>query len=174
MRSDEPIDLEPEMDGQGSEVWSRRSPSWDEVNHMLGVAERGGKGMVDVGTVIGDAVETKTGTLVIPVSTVSFGFAAGGTEFGRADARREEAADHPFGGGSGAGVSVRPVGFLVVHQDQVRMLPVDENAALERMVDLAPEILDRVRAMWNDRKAARNGASSGMAETLERAGVVTP
>jgi sporulation protein YtfJ len=135
------------------------------------------KGMVDVGTVVGEAVETKTGTLVIPVSSVSFGFAAGGTEFGRGDARREEAVAHPFGGGSGAGVSVRPVGFLVIHQDQVRMLPVDENAALERMVDLAPEILERIRAMWSDRRSRRNGTAAGEdvgGEVFQRSRVVTP
>lgn len=142
------------------------------IQGLMRTAMEAIKGMVDVGTVIGDAVETKTGTLVIPVSSVSFGFAAGGSEFGRPDARREEASSHPFGGGSGAGVSVRPVGFLVVHNDQVRMLPVDENAALERIVDLAPEILDRVRAMWTDRKAGRNGTKPDMAESLERAGVV--
>jgi sporulation protein YtfJ len=144
------------------------------IQGLMQTAMEAIKGMVDVGTVIGDAVETKAGTLVIPVSSVSFGFAAGGTEFGRAEARRDEGAAHPFGGGSGAGVSVRPVGFLVVHQDQVRMLPVDENAALERMVDLAPEILERIRAMWSDRRSARNGSRPDMAETLERAGVVTP
>jgi sporulation protein YtfJ len=144
------------------------------IQGLMQTAMEAIKGMVDVGTVIGEAVETKTGTLVIPVSTVSFGFAAGGTEFGRAEARQPEGASHPFGGGSGAGVSVRPVGFLVIHQDQVRMLPVDESAALERMVDLAPEILERIRAMWSDRKATRNGTKADMTETLERAGVVTP
>ncbi len=147
------------------------------IQGLMQTAMEAIKGMVDVGTVIGDAVETKSGTLVIPVSSVSFGFAAGGTEFGRADARREDAPGHPFGGGSGAGVSVRPVGFLVVHQDQVRMLPVDENAALERMVDLAPEILERIRAMWSDRKSGRNGTASqpDLSEgVVERQRVVTP
>ena len=68
MRSDEPIDLEPEMDGQGSEVWSRRSPSWDEVNHMLGVAERGGKGMVDVGVTPGGALQLYSAGITRPLS----------------------------------------------------------------------------------------------------------
>ncbi len=147
------------------------------IQGLMQTAMEAIKGMVDVGTVIGDAVETKNGTLVIPVSSVSFGFAAGGTEFGRTEAKREEAVAHPFGGGSGAGVSVRPVGFLVVHQDQVRMLPVDENAALERMVDLAPEILERIRAMWSDRRSARNNGTAGqpdIAESIDRPRVVTP
>ena len=100
------------------------------------------EGMIDVNTVVGDAVETKDGTVIVPVSQVSFGFAAGGGEYGTA--RRAPEGALPFGGGSGAGVSVRPVGFLVVHQGSVRLLPVDQRASLERLFDLAPEMLDRL------------------------------
>lgn len=142
------------------------------IQGLMQTAMESIKGMVDVGTVVGQAVETQEGTLVIPVSSVSFGFAAGGTEFGHARARDEQAA-HPFGGGSGAGVSVRPVGFLVVHKDQVRMLPVDEGAAVERLIDAAPEVLDRLRALWAERTLhAKNGAAGqDAAGTPERAGV---
>lgn len=97
--------------------------------------------MVDVNTVVGDAVETKGGAVIVPVSQVSFGFAAGGGEYG---SERQAGAPLPFGGGSGAGVSVRPVGFLVVQQGSVRLLPVDQRAAVERLLDVAPELLDRL------------------------------
>lgn len=114
------------------------------------------KGMVDVNTVVGDAVETQDGTVIIPVSRVSFGFAAGGGEYpSRAERRRGEAEDErewPFGGGSGAGVTVQPVGFLVVTRENIRLLPVDERATVERLIDVAPEILERVRRLWG-----RNG-----------------
>jgi sporulation protein YtfJ len=144
------------------------------IQGLMKTAMESLKSMVDVGTVVGQAVETKDGTLVIPVSAVSFGFAAGGSEFG-APRRSEEGASHPFGGGSGAGVSVRPVGFLVVHRDQVRMLPVDEGAAIERLIDAAPDVLDRLRALWNDRLARNDGhAAREAAETLERAGLSIP
>jgi len=103
------------------------------------------KSMVDVNTVIGDPVETPDGTVIVPVSRVTFGFAAGGSEF--VPAREQEPGhDHPFGGGSGAGVSVSPVGFLVVGKDQVRMLPVDGGQPVHRLIDLAPQIIDKLRA----------------------------
>ena len=113
------------------------------------------RSMVDVNTVVGDAVETKDGTVIVPVAQVSLGFAAGGGEYGDAAGRR---ADDllPFGGGSGAGVSVRPVGFLVVHQGSVRLLPVDQRASLERLLDLAPEVLDRLLAAW---RPSTNGSA---------------
>lgn len=104
------------------------------------------KDMVDVNTVIGDPVETQEGTVIVPVSRVAFGFAAGGSEFQPAPtAAAEPAEGHPFGGGSGAGVSVQPVGFLVVSRDQIRMLPVDGGQPINRIIDMAPQILEKIR-----------------------------
>ncbi len=103
------------------------------------------KSMVDVNTVIGDPVETQDGTVIVPVSRVAFGFAAGGSEFAPAH-EQEPGHDHPFGGGSGAGVSVSPVGFLVVAKDQVRMLPVDGGQPVHRIIDLAPQLIDKLKA----------------------------
>ncbi len=113
------------------------------IESLMKTAMQSLEGMVDVNTVVGDAVETKNGTVIIPVSQVSLGFAAGGTEFA-AGAPQSEHGSLPFGGGSGAGVSVKPVAFLVVHTSGVRLLPVDQRGSLDRLVDLAPELLDRV------------------------------
>jgi sporulation protein YtfJ len=125
------------------------------IQGLMKTAMESIKGMVDVTTVVGEAVETKDGTVIVPVSAVSFGFAAGGAEYGRAEGKRtgDEAASLPFGGGSGAGVSVRPVGFLVVSRQSVRLLPVDERAVLERLVDLAPEVLERLQRLWSTRRS---------------------
>jgi sporulation protein YtfJ len=105
--------------------------------------------MVDVNTVVGDAVETKNGTVIVPVSRVSAGFAAGGAQYegvrGAVDA--EGRASLPFGGGSGAGVTVQPVGFLVVAHDSIRFLPVDDRAVFDRMLDVAPAFLDQLAAL---------------------------
>lgn len=107
------------------------------------------KDMVDVNTVIGDPVETQEGTVIVPVSRVAFGYAAGGSDF-EAIPRPEGPAAHPFGGGSGAGVSVQPVGFLVVGRDQIRMLPVDGGQPINRIIDMAPQIMEKIKgAMGN-------------------------
>ena len=114
------------------------------IQGLMKTAMESIKGMVDVNTVVGDPVETQDGTLVIPVSRVAFGFAAGGGEYGAEDPEKA-AQGFPFGGGSGAGVSVQPMGFLVVGQNQVRMLPVDGGQPIERIIDLAPQIIDKLR-----------------------------
>jgi sporulation protein YtfJ len=98
------------------------------------------KQMVSVNAVIGEAVEAPNGTVIIPVSRVSCGFVAGGAEYEFKEANRHS----PFGGGSGAGVSVVPIGFLVVGA-QVRFLPVETNAVIDRLLELTPDIIDKIR-----------------------------
>ncbi|HHX75292.1 MAG TPA: sporulation protein YtfJ, partial [Firmicutes bacterium] len=114
------------------------------IQGLMKTAMENIKEMVDVNTIIGDPVETHDGTTIIPISRVSFGFAAGGSEFEssqedekKAKKDNAEQAFMPFGGGSGGGVSVQPVAFLVVtNSGQVRMLPVDRNAVFDRIMDL--------------------------------------
>lgn len=106
------------------------------------------KDMIDVNTVIGKAIETKDGTCIIPVSRLSFGFASGGSEYLRE--HQNTSAVFPFGGGSGAGVSVKPVAFLVVKPDGVRMIPADQNTTCDRIVDTVPQVLDIIKSFAND------------------------
>ncbi|MDI6906318.1 MAG: GerW family sporulation protein [Thermoanaerobacterales bacterium] len=112
------------------------------IQGLMQTAMESIKQMVDVNTVVGDPVETPDGIIIIPISKVAVGFAAGGGEF--EIARDDGASTYPFGGGSGAGVSVQPMGFLVVGQGQVRLLPVDANGIADRLIDLAPAVLERL------------------------------
>ena len=107
------------------------------------------KDMVDVNTVIGEPIPTGTGATVIPVSKVTFGFVAGGGEY---DAPDPPAGDTPFAGGSGAGVSVQPVSFLVVNGDGVRVLPAQHLTPWERAVNCAPQLMEDIRALIASRR----------------------
>ena len=103
--------------------------------------------MVEVNTIIGDAVETKDGTVIIPVSRMCCGFASGGTHFtlSKEQADTETEKQPPFGGGAGAGVSVQPVGFLLVGANDIRFQVVDHRAVYDRLIDEIPKILDKVK-----------------------------
>ena len=103
------------------------------------------KAMVDVNTILGVPVQAPDGTVIIPVSRVSFGFVAGGSEF-EGDGAGAGRPAFPFGGATGAGVSLSPVAFLVVHQGQVRLLPVSERALYDRLLDLVPWLAQRMGA----------------------------
>ncbi len=129
-----------------------------EVNHpiegLMETAMESLKAMVDVNTILGDPVETPDGTVIIPVSRVSFGFAAGGTEF---DTQKEDSGtgELPFGGGSGGGVSLNPVAFLVVGSNQVRLLPVDSTAIYDRIVDMVPQLVDQLQEVFKPKSTNR-------------------
>ncbi|MGC7847160.1 GerW family sporulation protein [Desulforudis sp. 1088] len=126
------------------------------IQGLMQTAMESIKEMVDVNTVIGDPVETPDGTIIIPISRVALGFAAGGSEFDMTKQSEQkdqkEQAQFPFGGGSGAGVSVSPVGFLVVGQGQVRLLPIDSNVIADRLIDLAPHVLERLDKYFKKRE----------------------
>lgn len=104
------------------------------------------KDMVDVNTVIGEPIDARDGSTIIPLSRVSFGFVAGGGEY---DTQRTVNPDQmPFAGGSGAGVSLQPVGFLVVGADGVKVLPAQHITAWERALNCAPQLLEDVKALF--------------------------
>lgn len=105
------------------------------------------KEMIDVNTIVGDPVETIDGTIIIPVSKVTVGFGSGGTEMCEGASREKaelQGTAYPFGGGSGAGMAVSPVSFLVVTKDQVRMLPASQVNTAERLIDNIPEVLNKI------------------------------
>lgn len=116
--------------------------------------------MVDVNTVIGDVVETKDGSCIIPISKVSFGFASGGSEFGEANTKVNSNSGYPFGGGSGAGVSVKPVAFLVVKDNAVRLMPVEQDNTYDRIVDTVPQIIDMVKDLFKKSGGCNEQSSS--------------
>ena len=112
--------------------------------------------MVDVNTVVGSPVNGTSGTTIIPISKVSFGFIAGGGEYQaeKHGSRSVPAETFPFAGGTGAGVSVQPVGFLVVADGMVKVLPAQTNGAMERMVELLPQLVEEFAP--NGEKSAKN------------------
>lgn len=135
------------------------------IEGLMKTAMESIKEMVDVNTVIGEPVETPDGNIIIPISRVTCGFGAGGGEFeigGQSEEDKEGESSLPaFGGGSGAGMSVKPVGFLVAGNGQVRMLPVDGNALYDRMLEMAPQLINQVQGIFERRAAGKQENNKG-------------
>ncbi|WP_088833470.1 GerW family sporulation protein [Paenibacillus tyrfis] len=147
------------------------------IEGLMKVAMENIKEMVDVNTIVGDPVETPDGSVIMPISKVGFGFAAGGSEFvsdessvagiSRNDAHNANVV-LPFGGGSGGGVSITPIAFLVVGKHGVKVVPLDNQThLLERLIDSAPHVVDRIQTM------IKNGAKSGAGAMTEGNGAAT-
>lgn len=113
--------------------------------------------MIDVNTIIGEPIETSNNVIIIPISKVGFGFAAGGSEFKGetideyTKKDKEEAIQYrlPFGGGSGAGVSISPVAFLIVQQNSVKLLPVEHGSCVDRLLDYVPDLMEKLNSYLN-------------------------
>ena len=105
--------------------------------------------MVDVNSVIGNPITTPDGVTIIPVSKVSVGFGGGGSDY----TKNNEA----FGGGAGGGVKVTPICFLIVKDGAVRMMPVASapNTTSERIVEMVPDLLDKVSAFLDKKNAEK-------------------
>ena len=102
--------------------------------------------MVDSSAIVGEPITTPDGVTLIPVSRISFGFGSGGGTYGQANGR--------FGGGGGAGAKIDPVAFLVIKDGQTRMMPVavPAVATVDRVLELTPQIIDRVEDFFNKKK----------------------
>ncbi|WML59467.1 GerW family sporulation protein [Neobacillus sp. PS2-9] len=130
------------------------------IQGLMTTAMESLKEMIDVNTIIGDPVETPDGSVILTVSKVGFGFAAGGSEF-KLDSGQSQAQSQgqgqsqgqpklPFGGGSGGGVSITPIAFLIVNSNGVKMLHLDESTHLyEKILELAPQAVDKIQQMFS-------------------------
>ena len=108
--------------------------------------------MVDVNTIVGSPITTVDGITLIPVSKVSFGFAAGGSDFQTKNSK--DGQPNPFGGGSGAGVKIEPVSFLVIRDGSIRMIGANaqEQNSVEKFIDAMPDIIDKVKEVLPKKK----------------------
>ena len=107
------------------------------------------KEMVDVNTIVGDPMTTPDGTTIIPISKVSFGFASGGADI----ASKNQTNSQPFAGGSGAGITITPIAFMVVSGADIRLIHVANNVTtVDKVVEMVPEIIDKAKAMFSKDK----------------------
>lgn len=104
--------------------------------------------LIDSNSVIGKEVITPDGTVILPVSRVSFGFGTGG---GDLPATQKEL----FGGGTGGGVSITPLAFLIVKNGDVKLLQLQSYSnTADRVVGMVPEVVDKVSGLINSKKTA--------------------
>lgn len=116
-------------------------PSERPIERVMNNAFARMKGLIGADTVVGNPVTTADGTSIVPISRVTMGFLTGGGEYSDLSRERDE---FPFAGGSGAGVSVSPVCFLVSDGKSVRLVPVDEKNAYDKLVDSVTSLVEAI------------------------------
>ncbi len=124
-------------------------PLPDMMNGTIGKI----RDMIGANAIVGDPITTPDQVTILPISKVSFGFAGGGSEFTPKRASSEEL---PFGGGTGVGVNITPIAFLICKGESVRLLPISTPAVttVDRIVEQAPELIDKLMEFLGDKKKA--------------------
>ena len=119
-----------------------------QVNELLGISMEQIKEMADVNSIIGEPIKLDDGTTIIPISKVSYGFASGGSDL------PSKYDKNLFGGGAGAGVSIKPEGFLVISATGVpRMVQIQAATdPLSIAIDKAPGVIDMISGFINKKK----------------------
>ncbi|PLS06664.1 GerW family sporulation protein [Neobacillus cucumis] len=147
------------------------------IQGLMTTAMESLKEMIDVNTIIGDPVETPDGSVILTVSKVGFGFAAGGSEFkldsssgsSKSDGQGQGQSKHPFGGGSGGGVSITPIAFLIVNSHGVKMLHLDESTHLyEKILEMAPQAVDKIQQMFSKKDEVKQQQSNKQEQSQQQ------
>ncbi len=123
------------------------------VTELLDSSMKNLKQLVDVDTIIGDPIKPSEDVTIIPVSKVSFGFASGGSDF------PSKARQDMFGGGSGGGVTIQPIAFLVITADGVKLLNVAGASGADKFVEMIPEVINKVSGVIKKNKENKNTES---------------
>lgn len=126
------------------------------IEGMMDVTMEKIRQMVDVNTIVSNPITTPDGTVIIPISKISYGFASGGSDFAAKSSPNKDL----FGGGSGAGVSITPVAFIAVCNGEVSLLNINttNSGAAAQAINMAPDLIDKVAGFFkkDKKKAAVN------------------
>jgi sporulation protein YtfJ len=121
----------------------------EKVENLLGITAEKIKGLVDIDSVVGSEIRVGENIIIIPISKISYGFASGGTDF----ATKNSGDKDLFGGGTGSGVTIAPVGFLTVNCGVVSFLQVESfSGALDRLIAMSPDIVNKIYSIFKNRR----------------------
>ena len=133
-----------------------------KIEGIMGTAMEKIKEMVDVNTVIGEPITSADGTVIIPVSKVTYGFASGGSDFPNKKSESNEC----FGGGGGAGITIVPIAFLSIANGDVKLLQVEPfNNSTDRIIGMLPELIDKISQTFKKDKKKKTSSASFTKET---------
>ena len=137
------------------------------IQGLMYTAMQSIKEIVDVNTIVGEAVQTPDGTIIIPISSVKLGFAVGGSEYG--GVKKPEISKSNFGGGAGGGVSISPVAFLVAGGDgRVKVMSVNQKTSIyDKVLDVVPSAIDKLVDTVKDCRKDKKGETKEIIKAYE-------
>ena len=117
------------------------------VHGLMNESMKGLRDLVDVDCIVGEPIVTASGTTIIPISKVTFGFGSAGSDIAKSS-------KDDFGGGAGAGVTIQPLCFLIERDGDVKILNINPSrTTADALVNMVPEAIDRISAMITKNKS---------------------
>lgn len=126
------------------------------LSDMLGISMDKVKEMADVNSIIGEPIKLDNGVTIIPISKVSYGFASGGSDI------PSKYDKELFGGGAGAGVSIKPEGFLVISPDgTAKMVSMDSGKdPVSNAINSVPAVIEKIQGIISKKKGGDTAVDS--------------
>lgn len=112
------------------------------IERLMGHSFGNIKALCDADTIIGTPVNLQDGRSIVPVSRVAMGFLTGGGEYSDVSTNKKNKEGFPFAGGSGGGVTVSPIGFLISEGDSIRLMPIDGETGYDKLMGLIPDVFE--------------------------------
>jgi len=134
------------------------------------------RSMIDVNTIIGEPMEITEDITIIPISKVGFGLAAGGSEFKdetlEAYLRKQNSEEEiqyrlPFGGGAGVGASISPVAFIIIQGETVKLMPVQHNNCIDKLLDYMPDLFEKINKMMEKKIQSKEEQTEKIIEKMK-------
>lgn len=112
----------------------------NRIEEVMMTAMKNMRSLVDVDVVVGDPIKSESQMTIIPLTKVTMGFVSGGGEYYSELKEIKKDTQYPFSGGSGAGLSLQPIGFLVIDKNQVSIIKIEAKSAIEKLIEVVPEV----------------------------------
>lgn len=135
------------------------------------------RSMIDINTIIGEPIDVSEDITIIPISKVGFGLAAGGSEFKDETVEeylRKQNTDEeiqyrlPFGGGAGVGASITPVAFIVVQDGTVKLMPVEHNNCIDKILDYMPDLFEKINKIMEKKIESKDRQTDRIIEQMRK------
>ena len=111
----------------------------NKIEEVMNSAMNNLKSLVDIDVVVGKPIVSNDMMTIIPLTKVTIGFVSGGGEY-NADLKDKRDAEYPFSGGSGGGMSIKPIGFLIIKNAEIELVKIDAKSALDKLIETVPEV----------------------------------
>lgn len=123
----------------------------NKIKDVMNSAMENLKPLIDSNVIIGEVIRGD-GCEIIPITKVTLGFVSGGGEYYSELKEIRKETEYPFSGGSGGGVSIKPIGFLVIKKDKVELIKIEQNGAIEKLIEAIPEVANFINKNFSKDK----------------------